>query len=87
MPFLQEIEKLPFFWGKLSQKEAEKTLSTKPIGSFMLRLEENGFIALSVRSKDFRNIVQDYVPYGTHKYEKDTKETIIKAYRTKIRSS
>ena len=79
MPFLQEIEKLPFFWGKLSQKEAEKTLSTKPIGSFMLRLEENGFIALSVRSKDFRNIVQDYVPYGTHTYKKDTKETIIKA--------
>ena len=63
----------------MCQKEAEKTLSTKPIGSFMLRLEENGFIALSVRSKDFRNIVQDYVPYGTDKYEKDTKETIIKA--------
>ena len=39
---------------------------------------------LSVRSKDFRNIVQDYVPYGTNKSEKDTKESIIKASKELI---
>ena len=78
MPFLQEIEKLPFFWGKLDQKEAEKTLSDKPIGSFLLRLDgKKGFITLSVRTEKFK--IVDYVPYGMNKSEKDAKETIIKA--------
>ena len=79
MPFLQEIEKLPFFWGKLDQKEAEKTLSDKPIGSFLLRLEKNGYITLSVHTKKFKMI--DYVPYGMNKSEKDAVETIIKAIK------
>ena len=83
MPFGEEIKNLPFFWGRLSQKESEETLLTKPIGSFLLRLEENGFIALSVRSDDVWNIVQDYVPYGMNKSEKDTKETIINAFKEK----
>ena len=79
MPFLQEIEKLPFFWGKLDQKEAEKTLSDKPIGSFLLRLEKNGYITLSVHTKKFK--IVDYVPYGMNKSEKDAVETIIKAIK------
>ena len=79
MPFLQEIEKLPFFWGKLSQKEAENTLSEKPIDSFLLRIEENGFIALSVHTEKYKFL--DYVPYGMNKSEKDIKETIIKAIK------
>ena len=78
MPFLKELENLPFFWGKLDQKEAEKTLSDKPIGSFLLRLEKNGYITLSVRGV-FR--IVDYVPYGMNNSEKDTVETIIKAIK------
>ena len=44
----------PFYWGEISKEEAEKILSDKPIGSFLLRsrdpeYEENIFDISYVR--------------------------------------
>ena len=72
MPFLQELEYLPFYWGKLSYEEVERILSKKPKGSFLMRLASDGYLALSVRTDDPRNVFQEYVPYGVKKTEKDS---------------
>ena len=53
MPFLKELEYLPFYWGKLSYEEAETILSKKPIGSFLMRLADDGYLALSVHTGRF----------------------------------
>ena len=78
MPFVKELVNLPFYWGKLTHKKAEEILSKRPIGSFLIRHCSSGFLAVSVRSDDPQNIVQDYVPYGKHKNETDNRDKIIK---------